>query len=197
MNSKEEWRDIVNYEGLYQVSNLGRVKSLCRYFNTYNKSRYVKREKILKQQVNQGYYAVVLKKNNISKTYKVHRLVAQAFISNKEDLPEINHKDCNGFNNKEENLEWCTSVYNNHYGNRPKKAGESLKKRNDKIRNSKIVLMFDMEDNLIKEFRGINECMAYFNMDYHKANYIYRVIRGERKHFNYFKFKYKEEDNEI
>ena len=104
----EEWRDIVSYEN-YQVSSLGRVKSL-----NYN---HTKQEKILKQaKMKDGYLLVNLWKDGKSKTCTVHRLVAIAFIPNPNGYRCVNHKDENPSNNIVSNLEWCTHQYNNTYG---------------------------------------------------------------------------------
>lgn len=116
MNENEEWRDIPNYEGLYQVSSLGKVKSLRdRYGNP--------REKMLKFERNRGGYLLTfLCKNGKKKTFSVHRLVANAFIDNPSNLPQVNHKDENKENNQASNLEWCTQKYNLNYGSRITKA---------------------------------------------------------------------------
>ena len=107
----EVWRDIKGYEGLYQVSNLGNVKSL----NYGNRGK----EQIMKPTLlSTGYFQAILTKNKIHKKYSVHRLVADAFLSNPDNLPCINHKDENPSNNVVENLEWCTYSYNVRYGNR-------------------------------------------------------------------------------
>ena len=101
----ERWTDIKGYEGLYEVSNLGNVRSL----------RYGKR-KVLKTYVqNSGYIYVDLYKNKKKKHHLVHRLVAQAFIPNPKNLPEINHKDEDKFNNCVDNLEYCNHQYNQNY----------------------------------------------------------------------------------
>lgn len=108
----EEWRDIPGYESKYQVSNLGRIKSLI---NNKGKSY----EKILKLNLKKhGYLQVGLYKNNKVKYFRVHRLVAQLFVENPFNYTEVNHKDENRTNNNFENLEWCTIKYNNNYGNR-------------------------------------------------------------------------------
>ena len=115
----EEWRDIKGYEGLYQVSNFGRVCSLNRIgcHGAYLKG------KILKPTPDKDKYLMVgLYKNRIEKKSKVHRLVAQAFISNPKDLPEVNHKDENKQNNNVSNLEWCDHQYNNSYGTKVARA---------------------------------------------------------------------------
>ena len=105
----EEWRDIKGYEGKYQVSNLGRVKSLKDKYNNY-------REKILKPGNYRGYLYVNLCKEGKSKRFHVHRLVAIHFISNSNTYPQVNHKDENPSNNRVDNLEWCTTKYNINYG---------------------------------------------------------------------------------
>lgn len=117
---REDWKDIKYYEGKYQVSNLGRVKSLGN-----NKS---KKEKILKPGKNKfGYLYVILSKEGIHKNFQLHRLVAQAFIENPNNYPIINHKDENKLNNKVDNLEWCTQKYNINYGTRTQRFSESSK----------------------------------------------------------------------
>ena len=118
MENIEIWKDIKGYEGLYQVSNLGRVKSLDRI--AYNPNGTVNshiKEKILAPVLNnKGYQYVNLHKNGEIKKMLVHRLVAMAFIPNSENKPMINHKDENPLNNCVDNLEWCDSKYNNNYG---------------------------------------------------------------------------------
>ena len=92
----EEWKDIVEYEGYYQVSNFGRVQSLDRYITRNDGVIYFKKGAIKKLKTNaDGYSAVTLSKNGIDKTIAVHILVAKHFIPNPLNLPEINHKDCN------------------------------------------------------------------------------------------------------
>ena len=104
----EEWRDIKGYEGLYQISNKGRVKTLGN-----NKTR---KEKILSPRKRNGYFSVRLcKKGEKPKEFNIHRLVAQAFLLNPYNLPVVNHKDENKLNNNVENLEWCTQAYNVNY----------------------------------------------------------------------------------
>ena len=101
---KEIWKDIKGYEGLYQVSNLGRVKSLERY-DSYNRKVD---EKILKTKENLGYIYVNLHKNGIQKGYKVHRLVAEAFIPNPDNKPCVDHINTIKDDNRVDNLRWVT-----------------------------------------------------------------------------------------
>lgn len=115
---EEIWKDIKGYEGLYQVSNLGRVKSLDKIIVTIDRKNRCQKEKILKLQISKyGYNVITLWNNNISKQFKVHRLVAIAFIPNPNNLPQINHIDEDKLNNKIDNLEWCTALENNHHSN--------------------------------------------------------------------------------
>lgn len=116
--NQEIWKDISGYEGLYQVSNLGNVKRLERICND---GRIVK-EKTMKTTIaNNNYKMVIFEINSVRKGFLVHRLVAQAFIPNPDNLPQINHKDENKLNNCVDNLEWCSAKYNNNYGSKPHK----------------------------------------------------------------------------
>lgn len=108
---KEIWRDVKGYEGLYQVSNLGEVRSLPRN-GTINKIRIIK-----KFTDKYGYLYVSLNKCNQKKKKKLHRLIAEAFIPNPNNYPVVNHIDENKKNNNIDNLEWCSVKYNQNYSN--------------------------------------------------------------------------------
>jgi len=115
----EEWKDVQGYEGSYQISDYGKVKSLQRKVNTRNVGGRISKEKILKSSLNAyGYPLVVLCCNNIRTTTLVHRLVAKAFINNLNNCPQVNHKDGNKQNNKLENLEWVTQSENEKHAYR-------------------------------------------------------------------------------
>ena len=114
MRDTEIWKDIKDYEGLYQVSNLGRIKSLvCWAGNKYSK-KYIKKEKILKfKPKKNGYFVVTLRHKNIIKYKTIHRIVAETFLPNPNNYPVVNHIDGNKINNNVSNLEWCTYKHNN------------------------------------------------------------------------------------
>ena len=135
----EIWKDIPGYEGLYRVSNLGRVMSL-----------YKNKNKILIPQLKKGYYQISIKNNIKRKWCPVHRLVAQAFIDNPNNYPVINHIDEDKLNNKAENLEWCTTAYNNCYGTRLKRVSETNKLRKE-------ILQYTLDGKLVKEFFSMRE----------------------------------------
>lgn len=120
MEETEIWKDIPEYEGLYQVSNMGNVKSL-----NYN---HIGKEGILKlSKSKKGYLYVILCKNGKRKNFQVHRLVAQTFLKNNNNFPCVNHKDENPSNNYVDNLEFCTYLYNNNYGTKRERLSKAKK----------------------------------------------------------------------
>ena len=160
----EEWRDIKGYEGLYQVSNLGRVKSLARKTN----NQYGKKERLMTQKLDKdGYKRVGLNKNGKQIYYGVHRLVAQAFISNPNNYPQINHKDEDKSNNKVDNLEWCDGKYNQNYGTINERRTQKLKK--------KVICITTGE-----KFDSIIEASEKYNIK-NKSD-ISRVCKGDRNY---------------
>ena len=127
--SNSIWKDIKGYEGRYQISNLGQVKSLFFTNNKTKKSYY--REKILKQQkTRQGYMTIRLSQDSMDKTYRVHRLVAEAFIENQKNKKEVNHIDGDKQNNTVDNLEWVTRSENqiHAYKNGFQRQTEAMRK---------------------------------------------------------------------
>lgn len=120
----EIWKDVEGYEGLYQVSNLGRVRSLDRV--TYNPVQpgCVRHGKLIKPQKRGRYLFNALRKDGEAKQISIHRLVASAFVPNPNNYPVVNHKNENKYDNRAENLEWCTQKYNCNYGQRNRKTGD-------------------------------------------------------------------------
>ena len=149
----EEWKDVKGYEGIYKVSNKGRVKALekttiVKCNNNLNGSKRVWSEKIHRCQLQKdGYVRTQLYKDNKRKTVKVHRLVAEAFIDNPGNLPFVNHKDEVKSNNCIENLEWCTCAYNVQY---------SAYKKHKKIKCVTTGKIFDSRKEA-KEFYNIKD----------------------------------------
>ena len=118
----EEWRPVVGYEGLYEVSNIGRVRSLDRYVKGKGKSYFLHKGRVLSPGIKtEGYLIVRLQR----RMFYVHRLVTEAFLPNPDNLPEVNHKDEDKTNNRVENLEWCDHKYNMNYGTRNIRAKET------------------------------------------------------------------------
>lgn len=152
MNGNEIWKPVRDYEGLYEVSNLGRVKSLSKFHCTsknYSSLGYWSKEKILKPIVGvQGYLYVNLYKNKKNNFKRIHILVAQAFIKNPNKFPMVNHKDENVMNNVVSNLEWCDNKYNLNYGTAQERKAQ---------KHNKPILQFDLEGNFIKEYESITQ----------------------------------------
>ena len=124
---EEIWKPVIGYEGLYEVSNLGRVRSIDRLVKYSNGQIHLHKGRMLSPGLvhKLGYLQVALCNNGKIKHKMVYRLVAEAFLPNPDNLPQVNHRDENPFNNCVENLEWCTIEYNINYGTRTQKAIES------------------------------------------------------------------------
>ena len=156
---KEIWVDIKDFEGLYQVSNYGRVKSL-NYRNTG-------REKILKaiRKDNDRLY-VFLYKNGVAKQVDIHRLVAEAFLPNPEHKPDVHHKDKNPQNNNVENLIWLTKK--EHRAEHPEQY-EAVAKTNKKV-FSKPINQYDLDGNFIKKWSSAMDVER--ELGFHHANLL-------------------------
>ena len=166
----EQWKDII-YEKDYQISNLGRIKSF----------KWGK-ERILKPSLSKkGYLNVILNRKN----YLVHRLVAEAFLPNPDNLPCVNHKDEDKSNNIVNNLEWCDVKYNQNYGTRNTRIGKS--NTNGKL--SKPVLQYTLDGQFVKEWSSTMECKR----NGYNQSHIIECCRKNRKTHKGFKWGYKDE----
>ena len=147
----EIWKDINNYEGIYQISNLGNVRSLDReQIDINGVKRVFKGQMLTKSLGNWGYYTVSLKKNSQSKKFFVHRLVAQEFIPNPNNLEVVNHKDGNKLNNISDNLEWISLRDNTLYSQHS---------------NKKKILQYSKSGEFIKIWDSITEAAKYFQVN--------------------------------
>ena len=167
MNEENEiWKDIAGYEGLYQVSNLGRVRSVERVV-LMKDGKYRKTYPFIRKQrvKNNGYYQVNLSKYGSIRWFSVHRLVAQAFIPNPNNYTHINHKDENKDNNIVENLEWCTHHYNCMYGTgRERQKISRMNNPNDRVvrmlvgeKNSKPVFQYSTDFEFIASYKSATQ----------------------------------------
>ena len=157
---KEIWKDIKGYEGLYQVSSLGRVKR-------------VDTDRILKTYANKGYHQVQLSKNNIKSNKTIHRLVAQAFIPNPENKPEVNHIDEDKSNNSISNLNWMTSKENSNHGTRGIRIGVASGKT-----RSKAVKATNVMSGVTLNFESAAQCAKILSVS--QGN-VTRTLKGRSK----------------
>ena len=183
---KEIWKDVVGYEGLYEVSNLGRIKSVDRVIQKCNGNSYRFKGKMLKPS-NGNYLMVALGSNN---NKLVHRLVAMAFISNPQNKPCVNHLDGNKYNNHVSNLAWCTYSENEKHSYLvlgKKSTPGNLGRTGINSYEAKPIAMYDLMGNFIKYFATATEAAKYLNGD--QAN-ISAVLRGVRNYAYGHKFKF-------
>ena len=158
--------DDVVYEGLYRVSNLGNILSL-NYRNTG------RAELMNPWEDKDGYLKIGLRKNRKTDFILVHRLVAQTFLPNPENLPQVNHKDENKANNRVENLEWCDGKYNHNYGT----INQRISKANTNGKLSKPVLQLSLTGELIREWPSTMEC----GRNGFERSGVIRCCNGEQK----------------
>lgn len=170
----EVWKDIPGFEGYYEASTLGYIRSKERLVKYKKDGVRIMKSHILKPKImNKGYYEVILSKNNKQHSYRLHRLIATTFIPNPNNLPYINHIDENKLNNSVSNLEWCTPKYNNdaHYG------------------KNKVIYQFDLKGNLISTHTVYENAGRSVGGNKHG---VYRCCIGKLKTYKGFIWKVQE-----
>lgn len=174
----ELWKSVgifkgVDFTGYYEISTFGRLRSLDRWIDTKFGKRFEKgiNFKLTPQKTGQakGYvHAVLYGPNNQQRVVRIHRLVAIAFIPNPNDYPEVNHKDENPSNNRVDNLEWCTRLYNNNYLNHNEKVSEALRVS---------VVQLDYDGNITKIWDRITD-VDLFGLQHSKVS---NCLNGKRE----------------
>lgn len=179
---QEIWKPIKNYEGLYSASNTGKIKSLH-----YKHKNMEKTLNLSKQSC--GYLKVELYKNGKSKIYYVHRLIAETFIQNPDNLPQVNHIDGNKLNNNVNNLEWVTASQNQIHAvkNRLHAPSYFKGKFGSESLNSKQVLQYDLFGNFIKLWCCRAEASRFYNCNQSSIN---NCVAGRTKTCKGFMWKY-------
>ena len=193
MGKTEEWKDVKGYEGFYQVSNLGNVRSITRVIKREG-SDYTIKGRVLRLHLDKhGYYNANLTKDKVHRTVKVHRLVANAFIENPSNKPEVNHKDCNPKNNSVDNLEWCTHYENMewmHRQGRAKRTDEWLEHLHESQRKTyKSVVARHIETGVVLRFDKLNEVRKLG----FQPSCVCQCCQGKRKQHKGWEFEYWEE----
>ena len=191
-----EFRTLKNFENYYIISNTGIIKSVDRYVNCgikYN-NKVLKKGKEIKPIIVKGYYNVSLSKNGKSKQYSIHRLVAQTFIPNPNNLPQVNHIDGNKLNNCVSNLEWCTAKHNINESYRiglhsKKSIMNSINAMNKKTRK-KIVQI--KNNNIIKIYESLTQAEKNTNI---KIDNISACLNNRSKTAGGYIWKYESEVN--
>lgn len=197
---EEVWKDIPDYEGYYQVSNLGKIKRLPRHKPTDKRKTHnnIRKPRLAEN----GYFRINLSKDNSVKWFGIHRLVALAFIPNPDNLPVINHKDENKQNNRVDNLEWCTHQYNREYGTaRERQQKTRAANPNDKTarklvgeKNSKAILQYSLSGKMIARYKSLSEASVATGVH---ISTIVRQCKGRtgntKRTLRTFRFEYAED----
>ena len=188
---EEEWRDVVGYEGLYKVSNFGRIKSLEKMRGAFNQ-----KEKIKSLEYSNGYLRCKLHKNKKGKKFLVHVLVAKAFIPNLYNKPYIHHIDANRSNNKVDNLLWCTAKENSNFEITYSKKSDISKKFNaditvkEKKRHTtccKPVIEKDINGNIINYYYSISEVKRITGLSVGSVCLgKYKTVRNSNNFFSFY-----------
>lgn len=183
----EEWRPIAGYEGIYEVSNLGRVRSLDRYVDTVTVlgeplKRFCKGRVLKLFDDTKGYMHIMLHNGGNYKIKLVHRLVAQTFIPNHYNLPEVNHKDQNPANNRVDNLEWCDRIYNVNYADCRERLRKTI---------SRPIEQLTMDGQHIAYYLGIKPFCSNTNIC---MRLIQNCLQGRKRHKSAYGYRWRYAD---
>lgn len=192
---KEEWRDVKDYEGIYQVSSFGRIKSLDRI------KEYKRGDKVIKSVVkgtliktflfSWGYEGFVASKFGRTTTKYIHKVIAESFIPNPDNKKMVNHKDLNKLNNRIDNLEWCTHKENiQHYFKQPHVKGSNAGKFGKDSHQIKAVIQYTLDGEFIKEYPSVSSVGFELGIN---ISGIYKNCTGKSSKSNGYKWKYKNE----
>ena len=185
----EIWLPVQRYEGLYEVSNYGRVYSLEKIVRSKAGSTQTKKAKMLHWVNKRGYAGVQMSRDGRHRLMSVHILVGRAFVQNPDNYPQINHKDENKLNNCSNNLEWCTSKYNNNYGTKRERGRVS---QLNHVKKSRPVLQFTLDDCFVAEYPSAAEASRVLGLS---KGFIRNVCK-KRNHYKTaggYKLMYKDE----
>ena len=187
MTESEIWKDIAGFEGFYKVSDKGRIYSVERKDSRGHR----RRGRILNPKYNRGGYLTVnLCKNGKLKTKNVHRLVAETFLPNPNDLPQVNHRDEVKDNNNVENLEWCDARYNSNHGTRNERMAQAQSKKVIAV-NAKTGDVIEFNSTMDAERKGYSQgCVASACRGVYKTNY--GKLIGDGHTYRGYKWEYEE-----
>lgn len=185
----EVWKPISGYEGFYEVSNLGRIRSLERIVECSDcRKRKIKDRTLKGSSYSGGYSGVTLHKDGCTKSVNIHRIVAEAFVPNPLEKEEVNHKDENPSNNHATNLEWVSHKENINYGTRTERARETTTKL-----QGKAVQQFSKDGKLVAEYESLS---AAGNATGTHVPNILKCAKGIYKTAGGYIWKYKNETME-
>lgn len=171
---REIWKDIEGFEGLYQVSNMGRVRSLDRKDKM---GRSLKEKVLADKHNNRGYHTIALRRDGNTEYRLIHRLVAKAFLDNPNNWPEVNHKDEDKVNNAASNLEWCSSKYNANFGTRNERVAKAQRQPFYAITSVGHRYWFESRNKAV-EILGLDR------------RAVYRCLHGKQNHHRGFSFEW-------
>ena len=194
MTESEVWKDIVGFEGLYKVSNKGNIYSVGRRDSRGHR----RRGRMLSPGHNNlnGYPQVGLRKNGVLKIKYIHRLVAETFLPNPEGWPQVNHRDEVRDNNNVENLEWCTSKYNNIYGTRIERVvrARSKKVKATNIKTNEVITFNSTQEAKLKGFSG--GCVSAACRGVYKGR-DGKLVGGDGRTYKGYRWSYEKDEENV